>query len=105
MKKAAVPSIFVILIAAISIVFSSCGSDSGGSPPPVLPDPDLDGLITALEIQLGTDPYNADTDGDGLLDGEEDANQNGTVNPGESDPLLADTDGGCDRAGLDCRNT
>lgn len=32
-------------------------------------DPDSDGLITALEVKIGTDPYNPDTDGDGLFDG------------------------------------
>jgi hypothetical protein len=32
-------------------------------------DPDGDGLPTYLELELGTDPANADTNGDGLLDG------------------------------------
>ncbi len=50
-----------------------------------------------------TDPAAADSDGDGLLDGEEDANGNGasvyvvgamgTTGSGESDPNVADTDG------------
>ena len=34
-------------------------------------DPDEDGLPTWREIELGTDPFNPDTDGDGLNDGEE----------------------------------
>ena len=34
-----------------------------------------------------TDPFNPDTDGDGLFDGVEDANGNGLVDPGETDPL------------------
>ncbi|MCH7687140.1 MAG: hypothetical protein IH899_10745 [Planctomycetes bacterium] len=34
-----------------------------------------------------------DDDNDGLLDTEEDANGNGVVDAGETDPLLADTDG------------
>lgn len=57
-------------------------------------DSDRDGLSDAQEAVLGTDPHNADTDGDGLRDGVEtntgvfiDVNDTGT------DPLLADTDG------------
>ena len=34
-------------------------------------DSDFDALDDATERTIGTDPYNADTDGDGLLDGEE----------------------------------
>lgn len=34
-----------------------------------------------------------DSDGDGLKDGDEDANQNGWMDPEESDPTAADTDG------------
>src|SRR3990172_1546308 len=34
-----------------------------------------------------------DSDGDGLLDGLEDANHNGLVDPGETSPTLADSDG------------
>jgi hypothetical protein len=37
-----------------------------------------------------SDPNNADTDGDGELDGAEDANQNGRLDPGETDPLTSD---------------
>jgi hypothetical protein len=33
------------------------------------PDPDQDGLESAHELALGTDPHRPDTDGDGLLDG------------------------------------
>jgi hypothetical protein len=40
-----------------------------------------------------TDPTRADTDADGLSDGEEDENANGAVDEGETDPLLRDTDG------------
>lgn len=49
-------------------------------------DLDRDGLDDALEEELGTDPENADTDGDGLPDGAE-VDEHGT------DPLNADTDG------------
>ena len=48
-------------------------------------DPDEDGLTNAQEIELGTDPQNDDTDGDGLKGGEE-------VNDYHTDPLNPDTD-------------
>ena len=35
----------------------------------VRPDRDSDGLVDAAELQIGTNPDNADSDGDGLLDG------------------------------------
>ncbi len=55
---------------------------------PLVPmeDPDRDGLTNLQEFQLGTDPNNPDTDGDGLNDGDE-------VNKYHTNPLLADTDG------------
>jgi hypothetical protein len=37
-----------------------------------------------------TNPTLADSDGDGWLDGEEDANANGRVDPGERDPSVYD---------------
>lgn len=49
-------------------------------------DPDADGLTNLEERDLGTDPLNADTDGDGLLDGAE-------VNTHGTNPLADDTDG------------
>lgn len=55
-------------------------------PSAVVLDSDRDGLTDAQEIQLGTDPHNPDTDGDGLNDGDE-------VNKYHTNPLKADTDG------------
>ncbi len=49
-------------------------------------DPDRDGLTNDEEKQIGTDPNNPDTDGDGLKDGEE-------VHIYHTDPLKWDTDG------------
>jgi len=49
-------------------------------------DKDHDGLTKREELELGTDPNNADTDGDGLQDGAE-------VKQFNTDPNKADTDG------------
>ena len=49
-------------------------------------DYDHDGLIKRIEKEIGTDPNNPDTDGDGLKDGEEYLTY-------KTDPLKADTDG------------
>ena len=49
-------------------------------------DADADGLTNAEEATLGTDPLRADTDGDGLSDGDE-------VHVYHTNPLAADTDG------------
>jgi len=49
-------------------------------------DPDNDGLTNDQEKELGTDPKNPDTDGDGLSDGQE-------VNQYHTDPKKADSDG------------
>ena len=73
-------------------------------------DSDADGLPDWLELVLGTDPLNPDTDGDGLLDGEEywmfftdplnpDTDYDGLTDGAEAnvygtDPLNPDTDGG-----------
>ena len=57
-------------------------------------DPDNDGLITGDEISLGSDPDNADSDGDGLLDGFEAGPD--PLNPvntdGDDKPNLLDSD-------------
>ncbi len=54
-------------------------------------DADADGLTLAQEVQLGTDPAKADTDGDGMSDGFEHAHTlNALANDAEAD---ADGDG------------
>ncbi len=61
-------------------------------------DCDNDGLPNQEEFMHGSDPENPDTDGDGILDGVEDANQDGTTGPQETSPIKADSDhdGFCD---------
>ncbi|MFZ5564474.1 MAG: C25 family cysteine peptidase [Thermodesulfobacteriota bacterium] len=54
---------------------------------------DTDGLSTWLEILTGTNPGDSDTDDDGIPDDVEDANVNGAVDEGETDPRRIDTDG------------
>ena len=49
-------------------------------------DSDKDGLDNAREKEIGTDPQKADTDGDGLNDGDE-------VTVYKTSPLVSDTDG------------
>ncbi len=80
-------------------------------------DSDNDGLIDSIEHASCTNPNDADTDDDGILDGTEDANHNGIkdntedinhngildeaedlnndgiLNPAETNPCMADTDG------------
>jgi hypothetical protein len=43
-----------------------------------------------LDPQTQTDALNADTDGDGMDDGEEDTNHNGRLDNGETDPAVSD---------------
>lgn len=52
-------------------------------------DSDRDGIEDAVERRTGTDPIHPDTDRDGIPDGREDRNQDGRVDPGESDPRRA----------------
>jgi len=61
------------------------GTESGLIVPEGL-DTDMTVFVPDSDPDTTTNPTNPDTDGDGLLDGEEDLNGNGAVDPGESDP-------------------
>lgn len=92
-----------------SIVSTSPSSDimSGASPD----DADGDFLKDVNEAENGTDPFNPDTDGDGLMDGEEvlaegmvkEAILSGSVinYPTHLDPKNPDSDGDCLTDGLE----
>ncbi len=62
-----------------------------------IPDYDTDGIPDALEYLLPpigrSNKYLPDSDGDGLTDGQEDANENGSHDPGETCTRNPDTDG------------
>lgn len=68
------------------------GNRSGTATEVYVFDSDNDGLADLIEIAAGTDPSNPDTDGDGLVDGVEDADHDGVFDVGETDPRDADTD-------------
>ncbi|WP_230587738.1 hypothetical protein [Gallibacterium anatis] len=59
-------------------------------------DSDHDGVNDADEKEAGLDPHNPDTNGDGILDGDEDSDGDGIPNKNESDtktPGITDKDG------------
>jgi outer membrane protein OmpA-like peptidoglycan-associated protein len=57
-------------------------------------DSDGDGLNDYCELMMGTNSKLKDSDDDGLFDPEEDKNKNCMRDEGETDPAVADTDGG-----------
>ncbi|MCA9543649.1 MAG: hypothetical protein KC613_04645, partial [Myxococcales bacterium] len=71
------------------------GVRDAGETDPNDPDSDDDGLRDGIEVDGNnpTNPLERDTDMDGLTDGAEDANGNGQVDPGETDPNIPDFDG------------
>ena len=66
--------------------------DEDGLPNCSDPDDDGDNLSDVNEALHGTNPFVKDSDGDGLEDGAEDANDDGVVGPMETDPMKKDTD-------------
>ena len=60
---------------------------NAASLPPANQDPDKDGLSNSDESYWNTDPFNADTDGDGFLDGEEVASGHDPLVQGPNDLL------------------
>ena len=68
-------------------------TDGDGQANCVDSDDDGDEVSDENEASLGSNPLNSDSDGDGLLDGEEDANQDGVIGEEETSPIDKDTDG------------
>ena len=67
----------------------------GGAPPAL--DEDNDGLNDIQERFFGTDPNNADTNGNGVLDGDEDNDHDGI--PNKDEPTIFSLEGFVDPAG------
>lgn len=92
MKKILILLISLFMFTGCSLTKSNSSGDalllepSGAQDLDPSGDIDGDGLYNGQELSLGTDPYNADTDGDGLSDYRE-MYETGT------DPLSADSDG------------
>jgi hypothetical protein len=83
----------VVLLAALTILVFYAGTVSGGNPldnSDGNEDPDNDGLLNWEEQLLGTDPYNIDSDNDGLPDGWEYRNE---LDPADSTDAHLDADG------------
>jgi serine/threonine protein kinase len=94
--------VLVLIAVALNAVFGARENPVGNMPatpvvgeadvPPTLTavqlagDDDNDGLPGEQEIKIGSDPFNEDSDGDGLPDGIE-------INTYGTDPLLPDSDG------------
>lgn len=67
-------------------------------------DPDADGLPTALETAIGTDPANADSDNDGIGDGWEFFLGNNPLDPEDPADAGTDTKADPDQDGLTTRS-
>jgi parallel beta-helix repeat protein len=86
-----VPYIGVIRESGEGYLFDLSSFRVGGGGITEISDKDSDGLRDYQELFLvGTNWQKADTDGDGLTDGQEDVNANGVVDPGERDPRVKD---------------
>ena len=74
---------------------------------PTSSDTDNDGISDGVEVNgaygnpsQASDPRNNNTDGDAFDDGDEDANFNGVVDPGETDPTRREDSGDADQDGI-----
>ena len=79
------PSSSIVLPATSQPVQASSTVVSPSPQPAIDPDPDQDGLTNEQELQLGSDPNKADTDGDGFNDGDE-------IRKYHTSPIRTDTD-------------
>ena len=72
---------------------NSGANDGGGPNQGGARDGDNDGLSDRRERALGTDPEDPDTDGDGIRDGRDDADNDGLPDSGGADDELFDSGG------------
>ncbi len=73
------------------------GTEIGITAPDADTDINVGSFVPDADPATTTSALDADTDGGGVRDGSEDANRNGRIDPGETDP----TDGSDDTAGVD----
>jgi len=97
--------VFVVgLLAVLPLLLALRGTAHawcvGGAPPAL--DEDNDGLNDIQERFFGTDPNNPDTDGNGILDGDEDFNHNGI--PNKDEPTIFSLEGFVDPFALRSHN-
>ena len=77
------PQAFSFDTIVVSINSSAADNDLDGDPDSSDPDDDNDNLPDVVEAILGTNPFSQDSDGDGILDGEEDSDGDGLSNSAE----------------------
>ena len=77
------PQAFSFDTIVVSINSSAADNDLDGDPDSSDPDDDNDNLPDVVEAILGTNPFSQDSDGDGILDGEEDSDDDGLSNIAE----------------------
>ncbi len=70
----------------VAMLLGLAGTAHADDYPHAVYDSDQDGIPDHIELESGTSPLHADTDGDGVPDGIEDINQDGVLDPGETDP-------------------
>lgn len=83
------------VIAAIVLAAQNGGANESPTPRPAAPaddDRDGDGLTDAQESEIGTDPFNPDTDDDGLSDGTDEIMRMSEEFGSNTDPRHPDTD-------------
>lgn len=84
-KNQSIVTFFLLLALGTSLMLGGCRTSEEVVEDPTL-DSDEDGIPDQIELEIGTDPFDPDTDGDGLEDGQE-------LYEFNTDPLVADTDG------------
>jgi hypothetical protein len=91
MKKIIIVGLIGIIVIASVAIFVGCVEKEEATHSTTIPDSDGDGLSDYKEVEIGTNPNNADTDGDGYPDGKDDspldpdADKDGLLDGGDDD--------------------